>query len=228
MIRHFEEKIKELKTKIIKMGSLVEESIDLSIKAVLNKDHELANKIIFDDGKINIYENEIEKDIIEILALQTPVASDLRFVLSAVKINNELERIGDHAVNIAESAIYFSNKQISISFTNDLQNISILARGMLKDTLDSFIHLDLEKSEEILTKDDAVDQYNKKIFKDCVELIKDNPEKTEEAMGLIRISKNLERVADLTTNIAEEVIYIVKAKTVKHHNSDLDSTTKKS
>ena len=109
------------------MGSLVEESIDLSIKAVLNKDHELANKIIFDDGKINIYENEIEKDIIEILALQTPVASDLRFVLSAVKINNELERIGDHAVNIAESAIYFSNKQISISFTNDLQNISILA-----------------------------------------------------------------------------------------------------
>lgn len=228
MIRHFEEKIKELKTKIIKMGSLVEESIDLSIKAVLNKDHELANKIIFDDGKINIYENEIEKDIIEILALQTPVASDLRFVLSAVKINNELERIGDHAVNIAESAIYFSNKQISISFTNDLQNISILARGMLKDTLDSFVHLDLEKSEEILTKDDAVDQYNKKIFKDCVELIKDNPEKTEEAMGLIRISKNLERVADLTTNIAEEVIYIVKAKTVKHHNSDLDSTTKKS
>ena len=223
MKRHFETELEELKKNLIKMSSLVEESIKKSVSAVLNRDLQLAESVINDDYKINQFEVKIETEIEQLLALQTPVATDLRFVLSSVKINNELERIGDHAVNIAQSALYFSKKKIPPSSVEELTGICNLTREMLKDAIDSLIQLDIVKGESILYKDDMVDNYNKKIIADCIELIKDNPNKVVDAMELIRISRNLERVADLTTNIAEDVIFIINAKNVKHHQSDFNT-----
>lgn len=217
MERHFERELEGLKTMIIKMGSLVEASLSEALTAVLDKNEALAEQVIEADNRINTLEIEVDNAVVDILALKQPVATDLRLILAVQKLNNDLERIGDHAVNIAESAIGLRGSLEKTEML-DIPQMAELTRAILRDAIDSFIHLDANLAHEVLKKDDTVDDINKEMSSRAIQMMKANTESVEGAMQLIRISKNLERVADLATNIAEEVIFLKKARIVKHHN----------
>jgi len=216
MERHFQRELEGLKTSLIKMGSVVEENIAFAIRSVLEKSSDLARKVIETDKRIDSLEIEIDNTVIDLLALQQPVASDLRFIIAAQKINNDLERIGDHAVNIAEAA----EKLCAIPDVELLEEIPMMAditKIMLKDALDSFILLDPAKARLVLKTDDQIDDLNRLVVRRIIELVKSNNPTIEYGLELSRVSRNLERVADLATNIAEEVIFHTQARVVKHH-----------
>jgi phosphate transport system protein len=216
MQRHFERELESLKTSLIKMGSLAEDAIGLSIQALLNQNAERARKVIDGDARINTLEIEIDNAIVDLLALQQPVAIDLRLILAAAKINNDLERIGDHAVNIAESALAFCESRPEEPLL-DLPRMAELTQKMLRNALDSFIHNDPQMGATVLTVDDHVDQLNKEMTTEVIGLMRKDPSLIEGGLQILRVSRNLERVADLATNIAEEVIFIAEARVVKHH-----------
>ena len=216
----FEKKLQELKTALIRMGSLVESAIEHSIDSMKNLDKSLAEKIIDEDRTINDLEVSTEKIIVDLLALQQPVASDLRFILAASKINNDLERIGDHAVNLAQSTVSLVDMKLPLPVLTGIEELFLIAKRMFADSLDCFIHLDAEIGNAVLKMDDTADSLNKKITQDMMALIKKDPQRTEQALEFIRVSRNLERVADLATNIAEEVVFIADARVVKHHALD--------
>ena len=216
MERHFEKELERLKTEIIKMGSIVEEAIAMSIRSLQEKNADLSRRVIDNDGRINSLEIKIDNMIVDILALQQPVASDLRTILAAQTINTDLERIGDHAVNIAESALSLAPSPLE-GLMMELPKMVEITTIMLRNALDSFIHRDPDLAQKVLTQDDTVDELNRKISKDMVTLMEGNPKSIRSGLELIRVSRNLERVADLTTNIAEEVIFLARAKVVKHH-----------
>lgn len=219
MQRHFVQELEALKTNLIKMGSFAEQAIADSIRALLERRKDLAQQVVSQDQQINSYEILIDDAVVDLLALQQPVATDLRFILAASKINNDLERIGDHAVNIAESALLC----IELSPMKPLVEITQMAqitKGMLRDAIDGFIHSNATICKAVLQNDDIIDDLNKKVVHDLVEIMRQKPEKIEQALEFIRVSRNLERVADLATNIAEEVIFVAEAKVVKHHLGD--------
>ena len=220
MPRHFESELQELKSALIKMGSLVELAIERAVDAMISRNKTLAEQIILDDATINSFELSNEKIIIDLLALQQPVASDLRFILAASKINNDLERIGDHGVNLAESAVALIRMDMQLPSFNEIEQMTQVTKRMLSDALDSFIHVDAKTSEAVLKMDDTADTLNKKIAQEMMLIMKSNPQTIEQALELIRVSRNLERVADLSTNIAEEVVFIANARVVKHHAAD--------
>jgi len=219
MQRHFDTELNRLKNSLIKMGSLSEEAVRLSIKALIDNDPALAHRVIKNEDRINTLEIQLDNIIVDILALQQPVAIDLRFILAAQKINNDLERIGDHAVNIAESVISmksFEDREELIF----IPKMAILAEKMLHDSLDSFIHNDPQLGMSVLKHDDTVDELNKNVFYKIIDRMKSSQRTIEMGMHLIRISRNLERIADLATNIAEEVIFITQARIVKHYSDE--------
>lgn len=215
MHRHFEYELDGLKSNIIKIASLAEDAIAQAIKSLLEKKKDLAQQVVVFDQQIDAYEIVIDNHVVDILALQQPVAVDLRFILAASKINNDLERIGDHAVNIAQSALVLADE----AHVKPLVDIPIMAdttKHMLRDAIDAFIHRDAQKARAVLSNDDTIDNLNKKIVADLVALMRKDPATIDRALELIRISRNLERVADLTTNIAEQVIFMAEARVVKH------------
>jgi phosphate transport system protein len=218
MKRHFEQELESLKTSLIKMGSLVEEAIAASVKAVFQQDEELAREVIDGDDRVNALEIEIDNAIIDLLALQQPVAIDLRLILAVQKINNDLERIGDHAVNIAESALSLAKTSRSEQLL-EIPKMVEIAQSMLRNALDGFIHQDPKLGKSVLEQDDLVDELNRKMAKDVLESMKHDQKAIEVGLECIRVSRNLERVADLATNIAEEVIFMAQARVVKHHAS---------
>lgn len=220
MQRHFEQILQELKSSLIKMASLAEDAIEKAMDAVLNENKETAEAIAHGDDVINTMEIEIDNLIVELLALQQPVASDLRLILAASKINNDLERIGDHAVNLAESALQIDTKNHAVPQREDIARMSQLARRMLSDAVDAFVHLDANIGEAVVLMDDSVDNLNRKVTHELMEIMKIDPDSVEQAIEFIRVSRNLERVADLATNIAEEVVFIARAKVIKHHAID--------
>lgn len=216
MHRHFEYELDGLKSNIIKIASLAEEAIARSVRSLLEQKKELAEQVIAFDKQIDAYEIVIDNHVVDILALQQPVAVDLRFILAASKINNDLERIGDHAVNIAESALVLADAP----FVKPLVDIPAMAdttKQMLRDAIDAFIHRDAPKARAVLAHDDVIDNFNKTIVNDLVGLMRKDPSTIDQSLDLIRVSRNLERVADLTTNIAEQVIFMTEARVVKHH-----------
>ncbi len=216
MQRHFIRELEGLKSTLIRMGSLAEDGIAESIRALVERDAALARMVIDSDEAINRLEVEIDNGVVDLLALQQPVASDLRFILAAQKINNDLERIGDHAVNIAESALQYSSRP-PIEHAGDIPEMAQIAKGMLREAIDSFIHLDTHLAREVLRKDDTIDDLNRRTVDEMVALIRSNGAMLNQALDLIRVSRNLERVADLATNIAEEVVFIAEAHVVKHN-----------
>ena len=216
MSRHFEQELQSLKTTLIKMGSLAEDAIRSALRSLFESDAALAAKVIEGDGRINGLEIEIDNAIIDLLALKQPVAIDLRMILAAQKINNDLERIGDHAVNIAESAITLLQQEFQEPFF-EIPQMGELAQHMLRDALDSFIHNDSNLGISILEHDDEIDELNRRVVREFIDRMKKDVKTIERGMELIRISRNLERVADLATNIAEEVIFFTQARIVKHH-----------
>jgi len=216
MERHFDLELKELKEKLLKMSSLVEEAISLSIKALKDRDQGLAQKVINSDDAINMLEIEIDDISIKLLALRQPEARDLRFIISAIKINSDLERMGDQAVNIAELALNLL-KSPPLKPLIDIPKMSDLAQGMLRDSLNAFINSDPYLAKSVCERDDEVDNLNDMVFNELITYMKQDPKNVERALDLILIARDLERVADLSTNICEDVIYIASGRVIKHH-----------
>ncbi len=216
MQRHFQHELESLKTTLVKMGSAVEENFTYALQALLEHNNEYAHRVIEGEERINSLEIEIDNAIIDLLALQQPVAGDLRFIIASQKINNDLERIGDHAVNIAESALTL-NKICKIEKLFEIPNMAASTKLMLKYSLDSFILLDPKMAQTVLETDDRVDELNRAMTTEVIELLKSDKRSIETGLELIRISRNLERIADMSTNIAEEVIFQTQARVVKHH-----------
>ncbi len=219
MERRFEREIEGLKTSLIKMASVVEDNVASAVQALLKEQKDLAEKVIAGDERVNELELENDNTIVDLLALQQPVASDLRFIIAAQKINNDLERIGDHAVNIAESAQTFAATHEQEPLL-EIPKMCDIARGMLKDAIDSFINVDPVLAKRVLERDDEIDDLNRKTIRAVIELIRTDMKSLEVGLELTRVSRNLERIGDLTTNIAEEVIFQVQARVVKHHAED--------
>ena len=221
MPRHFEIELDQLRTNIIKMGSLVDEQIDLATMALLESNVERARLVIDRDRKVDEFDNLIDSQCERIFALTQPVATDLRLIMAALKINHELERMGDIAVNIAERAISLQY-HLELLRKSRVIEMSSIAREMVKHAIDSFVNNDPALAREILPKDDLVDNLNKDIFHFLVAEMKTNPEIIEPAAHIIVLSRHLERLADHATNISEDVVYLVDAKIVKHHAQELE------
>ena len=219
MQRHFVQELELLKSRLIRMGSLTEQSIAESIRAVLDRDAARARKVIDEDEAINRMEMEIDNAVVDILALQQPVATDLRFILAAQKINNDLERIGDHAVNIAESALQYSARE-PIDRPLEIPRMAAITKTMLREVIDAFVHDDARLARNVLSNDDEIDDLNRKIVDEMASFIREDTNFLSQALDIIRVSRNLERVADLATNIAEEVIFVAEARVVKHHSAE--------
>jgi phosphate transport system protein len=216
MERHFVQQIELLKSEIIRMGSAAEHMVDDALRAFMDRSPEAAQAVFQQEHQVNAYEIGIDNAVADMLALHQPVAKDLRFLLAAMKINNDLERIGDHAVNIAESAVTYARRP-SFSSPADIPQMAQMTREMLRVALDGFIHGNPEQCRAVLRSDDTIDDLNRKIARDVMAVIKSNPDAVEQAFDLVRVSRNLERIGDLATNIAEEVIYYLEAQVVKHH-----------
>ncbi len=219
MQRHFVQELDQLKTNLIKMGSYAEQAIADAIRALLERRKDLAQQVVARDQQINSFEILIDDAVVDLLALQQPVAADLRFILAASKINSDLERIGDHAVNIAESALQCIALEPPKAL-GDLDEMASITKRMLRDAIDGFIHGDANLCRVVLKNDDIIDDLNRKVVRELVELMRRSPGEIERALEFIRVSRNLERVADLATNIAEDVIFMAEARVVKHHLGD--------
>ena len=216
MKRHFDEELKQLKDKLFRMGLQVEEAVAKASQALFERDSKKAEAVMRGDQEINLCEIEIDELGHELIALYQPTAVDLRFITMVLKINNDLERLGDQAVNIAEKAIQI-NQEFPIKPYLDLPKMSETARGMVREALDAFMQRDAVKAKEILEKDDAIDEINDRVYEDLQKLMREKPETIRQGVALIMISHNLERVADLATNIAEDVIYVTRGIDVRHH-----------
>ncbi|MFH0991188.1 MAG: phosphate signaling complex protein PhoU [bacterium] len=223
MQRHFQRELESLKTTLVKMASIVEDSIVNAIRAVQEKQADIAEKVIQSDERVNDLETENDNSILDLLALQQPVAIDLRFIIAAQKINNDLERIGDHAVNIAQSTRTLMKLPSRQSLLH-IPDMAEAAKTMLHDAIDSFIHMNPKKAQGVLDRDDYVDELNRAMSRKVIEMVNKDKKMLECGLELVRVSRNLERVADLTTNIAEEVIFLAQARIVKHHADEKRDT----
>lgn len=215
MTKHFVRELEKLKKRILSLGAMVEERVYLAMKAIENNDSELAEKIIHSDYEIDEMEVEVEEDCLKILALYQPVAIDLRFIVAAIKINSDLERIGDQAVNIAQR-IQSTAKYTGSSFHFDYTQMADITASMLKQSLDALVNLDIDGAFKVLTIDDEVDDIQSKAYSRIKQAIREHPEEITYLINLYLISRHLERVADHATNIAEEVIYMVEGEIVRH------------
>ena len=217
MAKHFDRELEKLKKKILSLGALVEERVYLAIKAIESRDPDLAKRIIRSDHEIDETEVEVEEECLKILALYQPVAIDLRFIVAVIKINNDLERIGDQAVNIAER-IQSIAKYPNISFHFDYTEMAEIAAAMLKQSLDALVNLDIDTAFRILTLDDEVDDIQGNAYSQIKQAMREHPEEMTYLINLYLISRHLERVADHATNIAEEVIYLIEGEIVRHED----------
>ncbi len=215
MAKHFDRELEKLKKKILSLGALVEERVYLAIKAIESRDPDLAKRIIRSDHEIDETEVEVEEECLKVLALYQPVAIDLRFIVAVIKINNDLERIGDEAVNIAER-IQSIAKYPNISFHFDYTEMAEIAAAMLKQSLDALVNLDIDTAFRILTLDDEVDDIQSKAYSQIKQAMREHPEEMTYLINLYLISRHLERVADHATNIAEEVIYLIEGEIIRH------------
>jgi phosphate transport system protein len=215
MERVIDEYIGKLKTRVIKMCSLVDEQVQSAINAVENENLELAQLVIDNDTKVDKYDNKIDKICQKIFALTQPVAMDLRLIMSSMTINNNLERIGDIAVNIAEYIKMIEKKPTFFNQTK-LEEMFILTKQMLKDSIDAYIAGDEKLAKSVIESDDKLDQLNFDNHKILIEIMKQNPDNIEPGIALLVMSRQLERLGDHCTNVAEDVFFIVEAHMVKH------------
>lgn len=219
MQRHFDEALEQLKQKLLRMSSLVEQSIGSSIKALMDRNAELAYKVIKADDAINALEIEIDELCLKLLALYQPTAGDLRFITSTMKINNDLERIGDLAVNISQRTLDLI-KVPPLKLKIAIPKMAVAAQAMLKDSLDAFVNNDSKLAYEVCKRDDEVDDLNHEIFMELLSCKPEDLTPVERVIDLVLVAKNLERVADHSTNICEDIVYMVDGKIIKHHITD--------
>ncbi|HUG54169.1 MAG TPA: phosphate signaling complex protein PhoU [Vicinamibacteria bacterium] len=216
---HFEHELQALKNRLLNMGALVEERVHQSIQALMERSLESAEAIVRGDQEVNTLQIEIDDRCLKLLALQQPMASDLRLITAAMKINADLERIGDQAVNVAENAVKLMSAP-PLKPLLDLPRMAEMAERMTRDSLDAFVRRDSSLAREVLGRDDEVDGLKDTIFRVLLTYMMADPGTIERALALILISRNLERIADHATNIAEDVIFLVEARDVRHHHEE--------
>ncbi|HXY40913.1 MAG TPA: phosphate signaling complex protein PhoU [Vicinamibacteria bacterium] len=213
---HFEADLQALRNQLLTMGGLVEERVHRAVQALVHRREEDAARVIAGDAEINELQMAIDERCLRLLATQTPLASDLRLITSSMKINADLERIGDQAVNIAESALTLI-PQPPLKPLIDIPRMATLAEKMIKDALDAFVRKDAALARDVLRRDDEVDDLKDQVFRELLTYMMADPGTIQRALSVILISRNLERIGDHATNIAEDVIFITEAKDVRHH-----------
>jgi phosphate transport system protein len=216
---HFEEGLRTLKTRLLAMAAMAEERVQLAIQALVERRLELAQRVIAGDAEINELQIEIDERCVKILALMSPRATDLRIIASAMKINADLERIGDQAVNIAEHALVLVRLP-QLKPLIDIPRMANMAAAMMRDSLDSFSRRDTALARRVLAQDDDVDSLKEQLFRELLTYMLEDPTTIERALALLLVSRCLERIADHATNIAEDTIYVVEARDVRHHHED--------
>ena len=223
MDRHFDEELKDLKQGILKMGILAEESIYKSIEALKNRDKAMAKNVIDNDAKIDELELAVDEKCIDLIARHQPMAKDLRFITTGMKLNAELERIADIAVDIAQRTLEIVDKPL-LKPLFDIPKLTIIAQNMVKIAIDSFVKGDIELAKKVLLTDPEADALRNIIQKELIEdYIMKDPASAPRAVQLLLITRFLERICDHATNIAEDVIYMVQAEVVRHHPEKLKS-----
>jgi phosphate transport system protein len=217
--RHFGDELDELKQRLLLMGGLAEERVRLAMRALVERDRDLIAEVIGGDQAVNLMQLEIDDRCFKLLALYQPMAVDLRTIVAAVKINSDLERVGDLAVNIAEAAERYVGHP-PVKALIDLPRMGALAQLMLRQALDAFVSQDIAAAQAVLSQDDVLDALKSQIFRELLTYMLGDPRTIEPGIDLILISRHLERIGDHATNIAEDVIFIVEARDVRHHAGD--------
>jgi phosphate transport system protein len=218
-VRHFQEELEQLKTRLLEMGGLAEEQVRLAVKGLVERDRDLIDRVLVSDEPLNALHIEIDSRCFTLLALYQPMAVDLRAIVAAVKINTDLERVGDLAINIAEAARQYST-HLPVKKLIDIPRMATIAQRMLRDALDAFVRRDTSLAQNVLNEDDALDALKTQIFRELLTYMLQDPATIEPALDLILISRHLERIGDHATNVAEDVIFMVSAKDVRHHAAE--------
>lgn len=219
MTKHIARQIDSLKERILRVGTLVEEAISKSITALINRDAALAQRVIASDEEIDRMEVEVEEECLKILALYQPVAADLRFVVAVLKINNDLERMGDLARNIAKRVAQLAVGK-PYALPPEIRTMAMQAQEMVRQCLEAVVNGDPSLARQIREEDDVVDEARLQIRHRVLRGIQDDPEEVENLLRINSVSKHIERIADMATNIAEDVIYMVEGEIVRHRASD--------
>ena len=222
MPMHLRREIDRLKKRILALSEVVEQRVRQAVRSLEERDARLANEVIEGDEEIDHAEVEIEEDCLKILALHQPVAVDLRFIVAVLKIDSDLERIGDLAVNIAERAAYLATHEMP-KVLIDLPGMAARGQAMLRDSLQALVNLDVRLARQVCEADDEVDDLNRQIYDRVQEEIRNCPENLGPLIHLLSVSRHIERIADLATNIAEDVIYMVEGEIVRHQTEDYSS-----
>ena len=215
MERHFEEEFNKIKSKILMMGSLVEDQIRNALTALVERDEALAQQVIENDHKVNTFDVEIDEMALDALVRYQPVARDLRFVTTAMKISTELERMSDLAENICERAIEL-NEEPQLKPYIDIPHMAERARVMVKESLDAFVKMDAALARKVIHDDDFVDNLTEQLFRELLSFMMENPKTISRAIRLSFVAKYIERLADHATNVAELVVYLVEGKIIRH------------
>ena len=219
MTKHFERELDGLKKELLELSAAVEESVVKSIQSLKDRDEALAREVIDNDDAVDNAEVALEEQCLKILALHQPVAGDLRFIVATLKINNELERVADLAVNIAERSLVIGRQKV-IDAPFDFTHMAQKSRSMLTRSIDSIIRLDTVLAHKVCEADEEVDELNRDVYTQVYRLINEHPENAEILINYISVSRHLERIADYATNIAEDVIYLVEGKIIRHQPDD--------
>jgi phosphate transport system protein len=214
--RHFHDELAKLRSRLLEMSAMSEDLVRLSIEALLERDLGKTESVILGDRELDAIEVEVDDACLQLLALQQPMARDLRLITSTMKIANDLERVGDHAVNIAQAVRHLVEHPPFLSLPA-IEEMARRAREMLSDALDHFVRGDALGAREVCRSDDRVDALHDSIFRSLLTHMMEDPRRIGPAMSLILVSRNLERIADLATNVAEEVVFLVEGRTIKHH-----------
>lgn len=216
MSLHLHRDLDKLKKEMLRLGNLVESAIDNAFLALNNRENIPVEEVFANEELINEMEVQIEEDCLKILALHQPVAVDLRFIVVVLKVNNDLERMGDIAKNIAERAMDLMESDLIPELNKAMLSLPDLVRTMVRNSLDSLVKLDDELARKIIEMDDQVDEINREMYSIVKSLVAERPEIAEPAINLLSTSRNMERIGDLCTNIAEDVIFVVEGKVVRH------------
>jgi phosphate transport system protein len=221
--RHFHDQLATLKDRLLTMSQIAEQRTEVAVDALLTRDAEKAELVIEGDVELNNLEVEVERLGVELLALQQPMARDLRFIIGAIKVSNDLERVGDHAVNIAESALRLitlgpeADQALKLAATPEIEDMARRARKMLSDSLDAFLRADGALGRQVCRDDDVVDSLHDSVFRVLLTHMMGDPATITPSLQRLLVSRNLERIADLATNIGEDAVYLAEGKQIKHH-----------
>lgn len=217
---HLHEEIYNLKSRVTEMASAVEEAVGEAVRALIQRDSELARKVIQADRKVDEFEIEVDETVIRLLACYQPMAGDLRFIVNASKISTDLERMGDLARNIAQAAVILNDQPILCPL-DEVESLARMSQAMIRDAIHAFVQSDAALARQVCRRDDEVDRKRDRLHAFFVECVQENPQAVRRAISLILVVRGLERLADLSTNIAEDVVHFVEGVIIKHHHEEI-------